>query len=176
MPRHLSHLILLMLLTSPPTVAQVYRCTGSDGKVTLQQSRCAPSEGATPQIAASPAAKQTADKAMINLIMRCSSTPKHSAEYATCSAELACREAGGVDAAIPSCVQKLTDARRRADRRAEELAAATAREASQQHVSTSANSGVVDCTDLSLFAASKGHNFIERAMIVNDARERGKCR
>ena len=37
------------------------------------------------------------------------------------------------------------------------------------------NAGVVDCTNLSLYAKAKGHGFVERAMIVEEAKKTGRC-
>lgn len=34
---------------------------------------------------------------------------------------------------------------------------------------------VVDCTNLSLYAKAKGHGFVERAMIVEEAKKNGRC-
>ena len=37
------------------------------------------------------------------------------------------------------------------------------------------NAGIVDCTNLSLYAKAKGHGFVERAMIVEEAKKTGRC-
>lgn len=34
---------------------------------------------------------------------------------------------------------------------------------------------VVDCTNLSLYAKAKGHGFVERAMMVEEAKKAGRC-
>ena len=34
---------------------------------------------------------------------------------------------------------------------------------------------VVDCTNLSLYAKAKGHGFVERAIIVEEAKNAGRC-
>ena len=158
----------LLFILSGIASAQIYRCVGPDGKTVLQQTACATSIA---QQAVNPEMKSPS---LTDLVVSCSKLPKESTDYAVCAAQISCMENGSQGKTLQTCVDKLTDARRRADRREEERALAEREKAKRQLPNTNATEPV-DCIDLGLYAKAKGHNFIERAAIVNEAREIGRC-
>jgi len=159
---------LALLLISAQAQAQLYKCTGADGKVTLQQSPCPlPPRG----LAIQPT-PQKATPSLTELTVRCSKLAKETSEYHACAAQLSCVEAGSRVAAYNDCVEKLTEGRRRADAVAE----SRAQDAQARPRSTpSPRSGPVDCTNLYSYARAKGHSWMEAVAIAKDAEDRGTC-
>ena len=148
--------------------SQTYKCTGTDGKVTLQQSACS----TTPTAPRALPSKQSAIPSLTELIVRCSKLAKESIEYHTCAAQLSCVEAGSQGAVYSDCVEKLTEGRRRANAAAE--AKADEEKTRQQRISTS-QSRPVDCTSLYSYARAKGHGWIESVAIAKESEESGTC-
>ena len=145
-----------------------HECTGTDGKVTLQQSACSTTTTAPRALPS----KQNAIPSLTELIVRCSKLAKDSTEYHTCAAQLSCVEAGSQGAVYSDCVEKLTEGRRRANAAAE--AKADDEKTRQQRITTS-QSRPVDCTSLYSYARAKGHGWIESVAIAKESEESGTC-
>jgi Domain of unknown function (DUF4124) len=157
-----------MLLIGAQALAQSYKCTAADGKVTLQQSPCP----ATPRGTAMQPTQQNTTPSLTELTVRCSKLSKETSEYHTCAAQLSCVEAGNQGAVYTDCVAKLTQGRRRADAVAEsraEQARASARTA------PTPKSAPVDCTSLYSYARAKGHSWMEAVAIAKEAEDKGTC-
>ena len=157
-----------LLLISAQAQAQSYKCSGSDGKVTLQQTPCPLQTGGS----AIQPAHNGAIPSLMELTVRCSKLSKETTDYNICAAQLSCVEAGNQGAAYSDCVAKLTEGRRRAD-----AAAESSRQEAQAKVRSTAThrSEPVDCTNLYSYARAKGHSWMEAVAIAKDAEDRGAC-
>lgn len=170
--------------------AQIYRCFGDNGQVTLQQAPClvpavrppaSTSRSGVQAAGGADSSQRELDAVLREQMNRCSKLSMESYEYASCAAKLTCMEDGAIDATFRECVDRRTRAKRHeidvltAQRKAADVEKAALTRPGLAHSSLVPAGDVVDCWRLSKFAEAKGHGFFERLLIVDEARKQGKC-
>lgn len=147
-------MFVVLLLAAGAAQAQVYRCQSPTGAVEFSDSPCAPNAEPVDNDARreiqrrkdEARVQQERDRDLVERIQReKEAARKHTAERA--------QEAERLRNEKPAPVTK-----------------------SQPQVEPRPrNPSAVHCTDLSLYAKAKGHSWMERVAIVDDARRRGNC-
>lgn len=127
---HALFALLLLAYAGIGSAQSVYRCVGTDGKTTLQQTPCSGVTSSNSRNQYDGAARNAADSETAAKVRRCQGVTMKSEEFPACSSTLLCLDKGHVGADLRRCLReseqqfaKLQSDWREVERKERELAA-----------------------------------------------------